>query len=54
MPAPRPPRRPSDLLAPVAFAVVAAALVGGYLLFPWPLRTVGHADGIASGRITGC
>ena len=49
-----PPRSTGGLLALVAFAVVVAALAGGYFLFPWMLRSVGYADCIASGRITGC
>ena len=49
-----PPRSTADLLALVAFAVVVAVLVGGYFLFPWMARTLGYADCIASGRITGC
>lgn len=49
-----PPRPPRDLFALVALAAVLAVLVGGYLLFPWLSRTLGHVDCIASGRVTGC
>lgn len=53
MPQP-PPRSPSDLFALVTLAAALAVLVGGYFLFPWLLRTLGHVDCIASGRVTGC